>query len=280
MGITIKLKGVLKMDVSVISRLAQTKFSELPLVFVHGACHGAWCWEKYYLDYFSQKGYDCYALDLRGHGNSEGKERLNEFSLGDYVEDVLQVMSGLKGKPILIGHSMGGAIVQKLIGDHQNMASGAVLLAPAVAGGFTYDEMMQMLPPETNEAVREKFMNRELPEPEEMVDMFFNDRLTAEEMDAYTALIQAESAKVMDDMYSPYTEHYSDVKIPVLVIGSSGDKCIPLNALQRTATAYGGEAVVMSDMCHDMMLDPDWKAGAEKILAFIAKLGGVYRIVA
>jgi hypothetical protein len=28
-----------------------------PLLFVHGAAHGAWCWDEHFLDFFAEKGY-------------------------------------------------------------------------------------------------------------------------------------------------------------------------------------------------------------------------------
>lgn len=35
-----------------------------PLVFVHGSYHAAWCWAEHWFPFFSQSGYDCYALSL------------------------------------------------------------------------------------------------------------------------------------------------------------------------------------------------------------------------
>lgn len=37
-----------------------------PLVFVHGSFHAAWCWAEHWLPFFSQNGYDSYALSLLG----------------------------------------------------------------------------------------------------------------------------------------------------------------------------------------------------------------------
>lgn len=37
-----------------------------PLVFVHGSFHAAWCWAEHWLPFFSQSGFDCYALSLLG----------------------------------------------------------------------------------------------------------------------------------------------------------------------------------------------------------------------
>ena len=41
-----------------------------PILLVHGAWHGAWCWEETYLDYFADAGRETWAMDLRGHGGS------------------------------------------------------------------------------------------------------------------------------------------------------------------------------------------------------------------
>jgi pimeloyl-ACP methyl ester carboxylesterase len=79
-----------------------------PILFVHGMWHAAWCWEEYFMPYFAQHGYDCYALSLRGHGGSEGRERLRWTPLSAYVSDVAQVVDQIEGQPVLVGHSMGG----------------------------------------------------------------------------------------------------------------------------------------------------------------------------
>lgn len=42
-----------------------------PLVFVHGSFHAAWCWAEHWLPFFSQNGYDSYALSLLGQGESD-----------------------------------------------------------------------------------------------------------------------------------------------------------------------------------------------------------------
>lgn len=37
-----------------------------PLVFIHGSFHAAWCWAEHWLPFYSQQGFDCYALSLLG----------------------------------------------------------------------------------------------------------------------------------------------------------------------------------------------------------------------
>ena len=99
-----------------------------PLLFVHGGWHGAWCWDEHFLDFFAGAGYRAIALSVRGHGNSPTTKPLSSCSIADYrVEDVRSVSDGLPTPPVLIGHSMGGFVVQKCLDDRS--APAAVLLA-------------------------------------------------------------------------------------------------------------------------------------------------------
>ena len=85
-----------------------------PLVFVHGGYTHSGCWDINFLPFFQKRGYNCHAVDLSGHGKSPGIEDLNSFGIDDYADDVGQVVAGLSSAPVLIGHSMGAIVVQRL----------------------------------------------------------------------------------------------------------------------------------------------------------------------
>ena len=87
-----------------------------PLLFVHGGYGDAWCWEPYFLPWFAAKGWPAHALSLRGHGTSSGAETLFIAGLDDYVADVEHVAGELDAAPILVGHSMGAAICERMTG--------------------------------------------------------------------------------------------------------------------------------------------------------------------
>jgi len=53
--------------------LSDTK-AQAPLLFVHGGCHGSWCWQ-HFLDYFARVGRDCYALNWYNHYKSTALPR-------------------------------------------------------------------------------------------------------------------------------------------------------------------------------------------------------------
>ncbi|MEH3142372.1 MAG: alpha/beta fold hydrolase [Mycobacterium kyogaense] len=105
-----------------------------PLLFVHGAWHAAWCWDEHFLGWFADRGYRALALSLRGHGASGTDKPLNDCTFDDFEADVAAVAGDLGTPPVLIGHSMGGFVVQKYLETHD--APAAVLMASMPPAGL------------------------------------------------------------------------------------------------------------------------------------------------
>jgi pimeloyl-ACP methyl ester carboxylesterase len=127
-----KSKREALMKLEVVSGKADKKTHQVPILFAHGAWHGAWCYQKYFMPYFAEQGFDTYALSYRDHGGSE-KSGMRTNRIRDYVIDLGQVIDTLPQKPILIAHSMGGHVAQKYLEEQQLPAT--VLLAPVPAAG-------------------------------------------------------------------------------------------------------------------------------------------------
>ena len=97
----------------------------------HGAGPTSWT-------FFADNGYRCLALSIRGNGRSPSSKPLRTCSLADYVDDVESVAASLPSQPVVIGHSLGGGIVQKYL--ESSDAPAGVLMAsmpPRGSGGFT-----------------------------------------------------------------------------------------------------------------------------------------------
>ena len=122
------------MKLEMISRYPIKDQYPTPLLFIHGTLHTAACWDAHFLDYFAEHGYAAHALNLRGHGNSEGRDKLRWTRIADFVDDVANAVQQLPHPPILIGHSMGGIIIQKYLEEHD--APAAVLLSSAAPAGL------------------------------------------------------------------------------------------------------------------------------------------------
>lgn len=64
---------------------------------------------------------------------------------------------------------------------------------------------------------------------------------------------------------------YNVKDIPTLVIGSYNDQCVVMQAIKDNAKIHNAEILVLDNICHDMILDPDWEKIAKMILNFIKK---------
>jgi pimeloyl-ACP methyl ester carboxylesterase len=74
-------------------------------ILVHGAFHGAWCWRKT-VDELEKRGHRAKAIDLPGQG--EDQTPLKDVTLDTMVDRIIEEMSDLPGKIVLVGHSLGG----------------------------------------------------------------------------------------------------------------------------------------------------------------------------
>ena len=98
-----------------------------PVVLVHGAYHGAWCWKKVERGLRSA-GIDVVSLDLPGHGDSE--EALTDL-YGD-ASKLRQTLTEMSSPPVLCGHSYGGAVISEAV-DRPELVDHLVYLAADVA---------------------------------------------------------------------------------------------------------------------------------------------------
>lgn len=110
----------------------ETPNGQPPLFFMHGAYHGAWCW-KLFMDWFAKRGFTCHAISLPLEQQSSAKEDINEYSFQDYVDIMAEGITRVSPGPVLVSHSMGGAMAQKYL--ETNDLPGAVFMASVPRDG-------------------------------------------------------------------------------------------------------------------------------------------------
>jgi pimeloyl-ACP methyl ester carboxylesterase len=254
------------MTLEIISREPTTVTHTTPLLFVHGAWHGAWCWDETFMPYFANRGYRTYALSLRGHGGSSGWVR--GARIHDYVADVAQIAEQIPRWPVVIGHSMGGLITQHFIETHD--VAGAVLVAAAPPGGALGDflRIMATIPGPAFRSLFRMDFRELLRTPQQAQEMFFSPDMPADQVARHFARLGDESFPVFFDMMLFGLPHPQRVRAPVLVLGAANDRIISNRDVHNTARAYRTQAV-MFDMAHDMMLEPGWQAVADRIVQWL-----------
>lgn len=258
------------MKLEIISRKPRGVAFPTPLLFVHGAYGAAWVWEPHFLPYFADRGFVVHALSLRGHGGSEGAVALPFARLKDFVADLSQVIEELGATPVLIGHSMGGMVVQKYL--HMRPVPAAVLMASVPPHGMlgTFLGMGFTNPDLFREMARMQVLGPSVPDPLTVRRALFSDETPDDVVQRYLHRFQGESTLVILDLMGldlPPSTPMLDV--PVLVLGAENDKFVFPGALQATAETYRTRADIFPRMSHAMMLDHEWETVAERIYAWL-----------
>jgi pimeloyl-ACP methyl ester carboxylesterase len=262
------------MKLEVITREPETDARPTPVLFVHGMFHGAWCWDEHFLPYFAQHGYAAHALSLRGHVGSDGHERLRWTSLADYVSDLGQVVNQLPSPPVVVGHSMGGMIIQKYLQFHQ--APAAVLLAsvspkgllPVVLRFFRLHPLIFM------KANLTLSPYPSIGTPERCRELFFSPDIREEKLVTYFARMQDESYRAYIEMILLGLRPPGQITdTPLLVLGGANDAAISPDEVEATAHRHNTQAELFPNIAHDMMLESSWQAVADRILGWIGEQG-------
>ena len=250
----------------ILTRRPKGRAKPTPLLFVHGAFGGAWIWDAKMLGWFAGRGWAAHAVSLRGHGGSAGRDRIHPHTLGDYVDDVLEACDTLDSPPILIGHSMGGLVVQRAL--RRRRAPAAVLMASAPPHGLWESSMaLAFRDPYVFQqmALLTSFGDR-LVDPEAIRRAMFSDRMPRAEARMYEPYLQEESGAALLEMYgwNPFPP-VPDRDVPILVLGAEKHPLVPTGQVQATARTLRTDAVIVPGMGHTMMLEPGWEDVAARI---------------
>jgi pimeloyl-ACP methyl ester carboxylesterase len=253
----------------------------VPLLFVHGGEHAAWCWDEHFLDYFAAEGYRALALSLRGHGMSPNSKPLRACSIADYVQDVCSIADHLSQTPVIIGHSLGGFVVQKYLESH--VAPAGVLLASTPPQGAaaavlrTAEVLLRKMARHPWLTAKAILTRESLPgfnKFERARAMFFSAHTPEPLIVRYAQRLQAEpGGRAALDMVFLNLPKPQRVSTPLLVLGARCDRSVTPWEVRATARAYRSQAEIFPNMGHDMMLEPGWAAVAQLIHTWLRAQG-------
>ena len=246
----------------------------LPVLCIHGGWHGAWCWQDNFLPGLAAAGFAAYALSLRGHGRSTGRARFA--SAAEYQQDIAWAVEQIRKRcgqtPVLLGHSMGGYLVQQWL--QHDTAPGAVLLASIPPYGFgdflrnfsrrkPLQMLKMLLTADTSVAVAT---------PERAAQLFFSATADPQVIQHCWDRLSRESLRIMLDASMLDLPDTSQITTPMLVLGANNDAIFPPSHIYATANTYGSEAIIFPHMAHDMMLDTGHAQVLQTITEWLATL--------
>ena len=243
-----------------------------PLLFLHGMWHGAWCWEPNFLPYFAELGYTSYAMSLSNHANSPKRKIFNLLSINDYVKNLKEVIDSFEETPILVGHSMGGFVIQKYLEKFN--VPGAILIAPVAPFGIWSGTMqvIKKFPLTFLKANITLNLKHIINTPKNFRQILCSKNIADEDISKYITKIDSESFKAYIDMLGLNLVNPKKIKTPLIIIGGEKDFAVPEKTLRKTCKVYGVEPIIFEGMGHNIMLEPEYKIVANKIVEWIENL--------
>jgi pimeloyl-ACP methyl ester carboxylesterase len=242
---------------------------------IHGAFCGGWAFDRF-REPFEAK-YAVHAPTLRHHDNGETPPKdLGRTSLLDYAADLETLIGGLDEKPVLVGHSMGGLLVQMLAA--RGLARACVLLAPSAPWGVLPSTVFEFASAQTLLFAGGDYRGSVISPSYRIAAAHSLDRLDESERAAVYVRFVPESGQatfeIMNwnfDMRRAGHVRARDVTCPVLCLVGSGDKINPPSTVSRVASRYQGRARFEEIRGHSHWLigEPGWEKVAARALDWL-----------
>jgi len=239
------------------------------VVLVHGfkSHSGLYEWPASEL---ANRGLAAYALDLRGHGKSEG-ERLYVDKFGEYVEDVARLVNIARsrepGLPVFVlGHSAGGVVATIYALEHQREIAGLICESfahevPAPDFALAILKGISHIAPHAHVL---KLDNRDFSRDPVFVEKMDKDPLIPHE--AYPSLTVAEMVRADERL----KKEFPSIKLPVLILHGTADKATKPHGSQLFYDRAGSTDKALKlyeGHFHDLLNDVD----KERVMADITE---------
>ncbi|PLX43211.1 MAG: alpha/beta hydrolase [Hyphomicrobiales bacterium] len=248
-----------------------------PVVFIHGMWSNPMVWD-FYRPRFEEAGFETHSPVLRHHDGPPGRPpppELGALSLKAYAADLKAFIDTLPQKPVLVGHSMGGLLSQKLAA--MGAARAAVLLTPAApAGIWTVTPSVFVIffrvmarwgfwrkPTFPSYRIVRWGILQEISEAEARLvydEMMWESGRATSEI-AYALFDPGRAAKVPPEA----------VTCPVLVVAGGRDRITPASVCRKVARRYGALADYAEYPAHAhwVLGEPGWERIADDCIAWI-----------
>ncbi|MEH2482936.1 3-oxoadipate enol-lactonase [Nitrobacteraceae bacterium AZCC 2146] len=214
-----------------------------PLVFLHGIGGAARGW-RHQIDAFSNRYY-AIAWDMPGYGGSVQLPQVSISTIAEALKDFLQQVGARK--PVLVGHSIGGMIVQQFLVKYPDLASAVVLAQTSPAFGKADGEWQKTFidarlgPLDRGETMASMA-------PKLVQDLVGDDPSPAGMALARDCMASVPPATYRSSMMSMFgfdlRTHLKDITVPTLLLSGSKDNNAPAPMMAKMATYVPGSTYV------------------------------------
>lgn len=238
-----------------------------PVLFVHGMWGGSW-YLRNYLYAAAQAGWDAWAVNLRGHGGSRPVAALGRVGALDYVQDVRDCLAQL-GEAVVVGHSMGGLIAQKVI-EGGGVRAAVFLTSAAPRGVFALRWPVLSRMPRYMSAM---LAGRSFAVTRDDADALLFNRLPPEQREwAYPQLVPESGRAARELALGLIRVDASALRCPLLVMGAEHDAITPPAVQRKIAARYGAEYTEAAGHAHMLMLEEGWAQPFQEILSWLDRV--------
>lgn len=251
------------------------------ILLIHGMFMTPLCWENW-IPHYESKGYRVFASPWPGRDkpvenlrNNHPNTQLAKLNLSDVVERMERVISSLEEKPVLIGHSMGGLVVQLLL--QRDLAVAGVAIDPAPPQGvfttkwsFLKSNFPAINPFLLNQPVEMSF--------EHFQYAFVNTLSLDEQRAAYDRYVVPESRRVPTQSLGPAGRvDFKKPHPPLLITAGEKDHIIPAPLNRTNYNRYKASASVtdfkeFSGRDHFLIGSKGWDEVADYCLNWLEKV--------
>lgn len=254
---------------------AQKNTIEKNVVFIHGAWSTGSVWNNY-KTYFSEQGYNTISPTFIHHSIEQDKSLIG-VSMEDYVNQIRKVLKTFENPPIVVAHSMGCIIAQRLATE--GLIKKMILIGPSANFG--------MIPPsESGKSIKWvnkiKHLKKNFVKPtfEQAVDGMLHNLSKEKQREVYSKMTY-ESGLVLKELIwiknlfgkKPNKIKYSKVNIPILFVSGGIDNASPVEISKKLMKKYKTktELKVFENNAHWLLEEKNWKETAEYITNWIKK---------
>ncbi len=243
------------------------------IVMIHGMFSTPQVWGKY-VPFFEDAGWRCMTPTLRHHDIEPGSappEALGTTSVLDYAADLEELIRGLDETPVLMGHSMGGLLVQMLAA--RGLARAAILLTPAAPAGviaLSPSVMRAFLGPLTTWGFWHKSFR---PDFKTARYAFLEGFPEEERRGMWEQMVYESGRAIFEIGLWPFDRGHATrvdpraVTCPVLAVAGGRDRATPAFAVRKVARRYGGAYHELPEHHHWVLAQTGW----EEVAALCAR---------
>ena len=235
----------------------------VPLLFVHGMWGGSWVFDNY-LEFAASRGWDAWAVNLRGHHGSRPAANLGVVRVEDYVRDVEDVLDVI-GPAIVVGHSMGGLVAQ-IVASRRELDA-VVLVASAPPPGISVVHWslawrsLRYVPAVLG---RRAFRVREA----DACALALNGLAPAVRGAVARRFVQ-DSGLVARQLALGDLEPLKPIRCPVLVVSATDDRLIPVAVQRRIVERYDADHIPVLGRGHMLPIEANWRAPIGRALEWL-----------